>query len=307
MKTLWTDAPDALDQLGVLYRDKLISDQTRDDLDHFIRHGYLIRRNAIQPALIDAFVRDIRTHHLTPGMFVTTDHRSGSSKLKLSGTTPETFESLFDLYVNLESARRVCFHPSIVGFLATVFRTRPVAMQQLLFQRSNGHLVHQDTSVVAVEDPLLLVASWIALEDVVEGAGELAFYGGSHRLPHYLFKDGTKRFDGQVDDGARYAQELDQACRDAGYPYERFMAKKGDVLFWTADLVHRSHPRVLPDTTSRLSCVTHYYPATTEPFWFRYYKGHKTIVPYDSFAGYVSMYYPLDQSVMGMIPPVLQQ
>jgi phytanoyl-CoA hydroxylase len=118
---------------------------------------------------------------------------------------------------------------------------------------------------------MLLTASWIALEDVQECSGELAFYDRSHRLPHYLFKNGTKRMNFTADDQELYNTELEEACRRNGMDYQRFLAKKGDVFFWTADLVHRSHPRTLPDGTSRLSCVTHYHPTTTTPFWVRHH------------------------------------
>ncbi len=172
-----------------------------------------------------------------------------------------------------------------------VFEARPISFQQLLFQRSNQHQVHQDTSVVAVEDPLLLVATWIALEVVAEGSGELAYYDRSHRLPHYLFKNGTKRFNAMEDDYAACARALDKMCQDRGLAYERFMAKTGDVLFWAADLVHRSHPRTLPDETSRLSCVTHYCPSMTMPYWFRFYPDHRQSESYDLVAGFASAHY----------------
>ncbi len=178
-----------------------------------------------------------------------------------------------------------------------------VAIQQLLFQRSNGHLVHQDTSVVAVEDPLLMTASWIALEDVVEGSGELAFYDGSHKLPHYLFKNGTKRMDFAVDSGQDYTDALEKACREADMPYERFLARKGDVFLWAADLVHRSHPRQLPDGTSRLSCVTHYHPATTQPFWFRFHPERTALRSHNDLAAYTSSHYPLGGDATGMVTP----
>ncbi len=110
---------------------------------------------------------------------------------------------------------------------------------------------------------MFLAASWIALEDVTEGSGELAYFDRSHKLPHYLFKDGTKRVDFKVDDYVACARMLEDMCKSRGLAYERLLAKKGDVFFWAADLVHRSHPRTLPDDTSRLSCVTHYCPSTT--------------------------------------------
>ncbi|HVY15444.1 MAG TPA: phytanoyl-CoA dioxygenase family protein [Rhodopila sp.] len=303
MEPLWTDRPDATARLEALYKGRKIRKAERDDLAHFIEHGWIIWRNAIEPELIDAFVRDIRGYHEHPEKFVTTNHRQGQSKLKLSGSTPDRFESLFDLYVNLPSALAVCLHSRIVRFLTLVFESKPVAMQQLLFQRSNMHAVHQDTSVVAVQEILQLAASWIALEDVVEGSGELAFFDRSHKLPHYLFKNGTKRINWIEDDHAVYAKALEDACRKAGYEYQRFLAKKGDVLIWSADLVHLSHPRRLPEDTSRLSCVTHYHPETTYPFWFHYHKDHHTILPYEDRAFYVSMHYLLNEAGSGMLRP----
>jgi phytanoyl-CoA hydroxylase len=303
MKVLWTDSPYAMQRVEGLYQAREIDDQERADLTHFINHGWLIWPAAIPSDLVDRFAADIRSHHEHTGKFVTTDHRNNNPNLKLSGSTPDRYESLFDLYVNLPSARDVCFHPRISRFLSLVFGTRPVANQQLLFQRSNGHRVHQDTSVVAVEDPMLLAATWIALEDVQEGSGELAFYDRSHRLPHYLFKDGTKRMTFGVDDQAVYNDDLHAACQKAGMDYQRFLAKKGDVFFWTADLVHRSHDRVLPAETSRLSCVTHYHPETTVPFWFRFHPDRQHIQPHGDQGAYVSVHYKLGNSQNGMITP----
>jgi phytanoyl-CoA hydroxylase len=303
MKQLWTDAPGADEHLDGLYKRRKIRKSERDDLAHFIDHGWLVWRNAIDPELIDALVHDIASHHEHPGKFMTTNHRNGSAKLVLSGATPNRFESLFDLYVNLASARAVSMHPRIARFLSLVFEAKPVIFQQLLFQRSNGHRVHQDTSVVAVEDPLLLAATWVALQDVVEGSGELAFYDRSHRLPHYLFTDGTKRMNFSVDDQDIYAKDLDTACQQLGMTYDRFMAKKGDVFIWAADLVHASHKRTLPDDTNRLSCVTHYHPDTTIPFWFRFHPDHGTKLPIDDLGYYVSSHYPLDQAGAGLIAP----
>ena len=303
LPTLWTDRPDAMAGLADRFGARKIKDEDYDDLAHFIDHGWLIWRNAIEPDLIDALVKDVRGHHRHPGKFLTTDHRSKLSKLKLSGDQPDAYESLFDLYVNLESSRRICLHPRIVRFLSLAFDSAPVAFQQLLFQRSNGHDVHQDTSVVAVEEPCLLVATWIALEDVVEGAGELAFYDRSHKLPHILFKDGSKRINFGSDDSKAYARELEQACVQRGLAYERFMAKKGDVLFWTADLAHRSHQRTLPDGTSRLSCVTHYCPDTTTPFWFRHHEDKRHFADYGADAKLASMQYRLKDRKKGLIAP----
>ncbi len=304
MRVLWTDTPYAMQRVAGLYEAGDINDDERNDLAHFIEHGWLLWPAAITPDLIDRFAADIRGHHAHPGKFLTTDHRANKTGLKLSGSNPDHFESLFDLYVNLQSSRDVCLHPRISRFLSLVFDTKPVACQQLLFQISNGHRVHQDTSVVAVEDPMLLAATWIALEDVREGSGELAFYDRSHRLPHYLFKDGTKRTNFAEDDQTLYQAEMEAACEREGMAYDRFVAKKGDVFFWTADLVHRSHPGTLPEGTSRLSCVTHYHPATTTPFWFRHHQNRTKAIDLGDRGAYVSLHYTLSEQKNGMLVPV---
>lgn len=295
LRTLWTDTPDAMDQLDGMSAEGLIRASMRDALAHFIEHGWLILPGAIEPELIDRFADDIHSVRRLPGKFVRTDHRNGGKSLQVTGKTPDHFESLLDLYVNLEASRRVRMHPCITQFLIAVFRARPLAFQQLLFQRSNGHLFHQDTAYMAVEEPLFLAATWIALEDVVEGSGELAYYyDASHKLPHILFKGGTKRFDFSIDDQHEYAKQLDDMCHERNFDYQRFMAKKGDVFFWAADLVHRSHPRVLPEETSRLSCVTHYCPATVHPFWFRFHPDNRGIEPDAGGSGaFASSFYKL--------------
>ena len=289
--TLWTDAPDAPAQLRRRLDEGQVPAAAAADLAHLIAHGWVLWPGAIEPALIDRLVADVRGHHRHPGIFVTTDHRNDTSVLRLSGTAPDAFESLFDLYVNSAAARDLALHPRIARFLALVFQARPIAFQQLLFQRSNGHQVHQDTAFVAVEEPMLLTATWIALEDVVEGSGELGWYDRSHTLAPHVFADGSRRF-GAGDDGAAYAAGLDAACRAQGFAYRTLLAKKGDVFFWTADLVHRSHPRRLAAETSRLSCVTHYCPSTTVPFWFRFHPDHRGLQPH-GIGAFASAYYRL--------------
>ena len=76
-------------------------------------------------------------------------------------------------------------------------------------------------------------------------------------------------------------------------PSRRLLAKKGDVYFWTADLAHRSHPLVLRPNTPRLSCVTHYCPSTTVPFWFRFHPDKRQIESHDMVSGFASVHYRL--------------
>ncbi|MEM7201934.1 MAG: LON peptidase substrate-binding domain-containing protein [Planctomycetota bacterium] len=272
------------------------------DLRFFAAEGYVVWEGLLAPEDVDALVADVRRIGEHPGCFLTTDHRNGRG-FRYSGGDFDTFESIFDTYVNFESARRLSFHPKVLRFLELLFDAPPVAFQQLLFQRSNGHPLHQDTAYVCVQEPLMLAATWIALEDVVAGRGELTYYARSHRIPHQFFKDGSKRFNPEFDDEAARRQNLVDQCLAAGCEKRDFIAKKGDVFVWSADLVHGSNPRTLPEAETRLSCVTHYCPKTSSPLWFYLYPEHQGLQAYGDRAWIASSHYRLPTEGDGMARP----
>jgi ectoine hydroxylase-related dioxygenase (phytanoyl-CoA dioxygenase family) len=63
-------------------------------------------------------------------------------------------------------SRHVCMHPRIVRFLSLAFQAKVLAFQQLLFPVTNGHQCHQDMAYVVVDTPALLVATWVAQQDI---------------------------------------------------------------------------------------------------------------------------------------------
>ncbi len=110
------------------------------------------------------------------------------------------------------------------------------------------------------------VASWIALEDIRPDTGELFYYPRSQRLDDFIFpKSGGKALlPGDVV-GRGYSTSLEEACLAAGLSKATFVPKKGDVLFWAADLVHGGSPRLT--ATTRRSFVNHYCPkSATVPY-----------------------------------------
>jgi hypothetical protein len=286
----WLAGADA--RLSRAVRSGALSQTEVDRIVHLTEKGFVIFPQAIEADRIDALLGDVRRIGRHPGCFVTTDHRHGRRQRYSDGGF-DTYESIFDTYVPFESARQVCFHPMLTRFLRSIFDTAAVAHQQLLFQRSNQHPLHQDTSVVCLEKPLWMVASWIALEDVVPGRGELTYYEGSHAIPHIFFSDGTKRLNAKTDDEKAVQRALLEHCQRLKLPKRNFIAKKGDVFVWAADLVHGSNPRTRPEEETRMSLVTHYHPENTDPFWFRFYPDNRGTVRYDDDALYQSMYYAL--------------
>lgn len=292
MKELWPLQDGALERIERAVGDGSMTAAEAEGLRHFREHGYIVWEGLIDSAEIDQLVSDIAAIREHPGRYLLTDHRR-SRPFRASGPDFDHYENILDTYVNMESARNVCFHPTILRFLELLFDERPVATQQLLFQRSNIHPLHQDTAFVCMREPMLMVATWIALEDVVPGRGELTYYDGSHRVPHYRFADGSKRFQPELDDEDTAREHILRHCDELGCVKRDFIAKKGDVFLWAADLLHGSNPRTRSPEETRMSAVTHYCPESTEPLYFIRLPQHRVRVPYGERALIASSHYRL--------------
>ena len=179
-----------------------------------------------------------------------------------------------------------------VRFLAILFEGPPLLFQTLGFEYGSQQGIHQDTAYVVVDSPLAMVGVWIALEDVVEGSGELQYYDGSHRLPEYQFGGKFKHWDATRDGQephAEWSSLLHQNAQAMNLPLLTFRPRKGSVLFWHADLAHGGSPITKPGTTRR-SLVGHYCPAAATPYWFQFFPQYAVKTPYrNSF--YCSQYY----------------
>lgn len=165
---------------------------------------------------------------------------------------------------------KALFSKKIERFLKLLFEDAPLLFQPLSFEYGSQQGIHQDTAYVVVDSPMELAASWIALEDVVEGGGELQFHDGSHRLPEYKFSGEFKHFNGQQYDASEHQEWVDalhQGSRLRELALKKFLLKLGNALIWRADLAHGGSPIVKPATTRR-SLVGHYCPSPRSPLYF---------------------------------------
>src|SRR5262249_38466348 len=199
----------------------------------------------------------------------------------------DSLVKLVDVYEYLETARRVIFAPAIQRFLELIFDRPPLPHQGLSFSRGSKQPMHQDTAFVRVSSPMELVASWIALEDVTPGSGELQYYEGSHSFPEFLF-DGRYKWQppGNPELGAYY-EHLSRCAEERQLSPSRFLARKGDVLIWSADLAHGGS--AYTDTSrTRRSLVTHYSPCDCYPMYFHYAE-HSGKLPWGARSQYCYM------------------
>src|SRR5262249_15376852 len=95
---------------------------------------------------------------------------------------------LLDFYRFSATARKAIAAPKVLAFLTAIFGSKPKAFQSLTFWKGSEQSIHKDTAYVRIGgEPMHLAATWLALEDVQKGTGELEYYIGSHRDPDFLF------------------------------------------------------------------------------------------------------------------------
>jgi Phytanoyl-CoA dioxygenase (PhyH) len=269
---LWIDRPDWIDRLAEKVRAGEISDALSVGIFKFCRDGYYVIPGAVSETLVASLNEELDQAWKSPppGLLVETFEPDGVMKY----VTPDQAyrdgrTKLLDFYAHSALARKAIAAPRVIEFLSAIFDDKPKAFQGLYFQRGSPQAIHKDTAYVKVDtNPLALAATWLALEDVSPGTGELEYYIGSHRAPEFLFGGYSKWMEGFADEHDAFLQSLHDDARTLGHVKGSFLAKKGDVLVWHADLAHGDSRVTQPDRTRR-SLVTHFTAAEEEPFYRR--------------------------------------
>ena len=295
---LWTDRIDTDSIIQRRARAGQLRAAEIEHLKHWVEHGFVILPAAVPADVCEAIKSDLsrafergdeRLRVLAPGQQVGQPLRPG---------TPEARMRVNDIYVYYDSGRHALFAEPILRFLRLIFSGDPILLQSLTFDKGSQQGIHQDTAYVVIDPPLALAASWIALEDVKPGSGELVYYPGSHRLDDFLFSGKYKCWHPERDGAEQheqYAHELPRRCEAAGLVLGRLLINKGDVLIWSGNLAHGGG-EVKDDRLSRRSLVGHYCPDWAVPRYFDQFPDHSVLRSYAG-AKFASMHYDVTTAV----------
>jgi phytanoyl-CoA hydroxylase len=275
---LWIDNANALDLIAGKYEIGQIDRRDASLLTSYVKDGYVKLSAAVPPIIVDRAEEALENaysgkmenllfecHALSPG------HCPWAVGVK------DKPAKALDLHWWSEEIRNIIFCDAAAHFLQLIFERPPLVSQTLTFYRGSAQPLHQDSAYVAYTLPMQFTASWIALEDVAAGAGELEYLVGSHKgLPEYVYPGGYKstsestRFGAEetaVSESVRtHERQIPLEGQRRALRRETFLAKRGDVLFWHADLAHGGSPISL--NRSRKSVVTHYCPREVAPLYF---------------------------------------
>jgi hypothetical protein len=292
---LWVDQPNAWDLIAGRLEIGAITGPQATLLRQWLIDGYVILPGAIPARLVDAAAADL--DRAFRGGFETMLFESplAPGPVAWQQAFADVPSKALDLHHFSLPVRNLIFHGMLAEFLQLIFESKAFASQTLGFLRGSAQDGHQDSAYVPYTLPRQFAASWIALEDVKAGAGELFYYPGSHRFPDFLYggqfksvselaRAGGEKLDAQVD---QHVRELASRAKSMGMKKKTFIAKKGDVLIWHADLVHGGCP--ISQDATRKSVVTHYCPRRLSPLF-----SEQTALTVQEHEGhrFTSSYYP---------------
>jgi hypothetical protein len=170
-------------------------------------------------------------------------------------------ERIVDAFKRSEAVRGALTDQGLTRLLEFLLGREVSLFQSINFFEGSEQRAHSDSFHMTTEPIGYLIAIWVALEDVAPDAGPVFYYPGSHRLPYVMSED----LDGErsrlfLAEGKqeRYEDRIDQEVAEAGLAPVDFLARKGDVLVWHANLLHGGRPIERAGTTRR-SLVAHYF------------------------------------------------
>lgn len=241
----WLDRPDAADMLekhpDFLAMEPALQAQVRQ----FLRDGYLILKGFYSKPDTDALNAEV-------------DRLLGSGETGFNYTG----RKIFNLHEQSNLADAYFFRqPEILRLLSFLLGKQVIPFQSLNFVQGSEQRAHSDSIHMTTEPPGYLIATWTALEDCTEACGPLFYYPGSHRLPYVMTTDydsGNTRFTIGNTSNRRYEDKIAELIAAHKLEKKLFLARRGDVLIWHANLLHGGEPIRTPGATRR-SMVCHYY------------------------------------------------
>jgi hypothetical protein len=239
----WLDRGSSRELVGGQPAFQLFDPDIQTGLMEWSEKGMLLWKHFMEEGTVEAVNREIQRLIERKKLRATHDHKLLSAHR----------HSLL-----IEAIEREERLTSLLGF---ILGKKVIPFQTINFLRGSEQKAHSDSIHMTTYPLGYLIAVWIALEDVNEANGPLFYYPGSQKMPYLLnsdFNEGATKFRLGKHDYRDYESALRERVEREGYEKKFFLANKGDLLVWHANLVHGGSP-VLDPSLTRKSMVIHYF------------------------------------------------
>ena len=159
-----------------------------------------------------------------------------------------------------EDVRAIAANSEVLNLLNKLYGRAAFPFQTLNFPVGTQQGVHSDSVHFSSQPERFMCGVWVAMEDVHEDAGPLFYYPGSNIWPIVTNAMIGRRGYGSELESAQdpFALAWQAMCEAHGVEEQAFLARKGQALIWTANLLHGGSRQTDPALT-RWSQVTHYF------------------------------------------------
>jgi ectoine hydroxylase-related dioxygenase (phytanoyl-CoA dioxygenase family) len=240
----WFDRPDAERHIDKLIENRHVTTTEAQLLRDFIRDGFMVIENAVDPSLIAAVNAEI-DHAIAKGW---------------NGYTYGSSQRIELLHLSYPNIKRLWLDPAHRRWANLLFGTVARPCQTLTYVFGSQQAEHQDTIHLTTFPPGYMCGAWIALQDVVPHSGELVYYPGSHRERRiYLSELGVGKTL-TPPDWQPFEDKALPAWREiaARYPRQIYRPRAGTIAIWHENLLHGGSERD-DRRLERRSVVVHSY------------------------------------------------
>jgi len=252
---MWLDKKNCNEIINERGRLGYINKNEEIECDFFSKNGFYVYKNLISCEDVDraweGFMRVWKVE----------------KKLKLTQEMPKKLDPAWgrvgNIHNHVPEMNDLLHHPKIVEKLTLLMGREAVPFQTIPSFFGSEQPEHSDAIHMSTFPLGFLGAAWIALEDVNEDCGPLAFYPGTHKYPYYMSEAVGIGVNEHKEKGRevyinKYESFMQKLIKDKGLKPHYFTAKKGDVLVWHHNLIHAGSKVKDPNST-RKSLVCHYF------------------------------------------------
>ena len=247
----------------LLHKDAL----TKEQKEFWIENGYLIFKEFYPDRVVDkfnAYLDDLwATRKENPDLPFVVDayeHSKRQKRIRLTDAPDDVRQNhykLYDLYMENEFVRNIALEKKLEQVLSELFNDLPVIINSINFDWGSGQDLHFDSWYMMPPKKNMLLATWVALEDVHPDSGALKYVPGSHKIPEFIFpKSGTSV--ASYHEMGMAKEYVREQMEKLNLKEQIFTGKKGDLFIWHSQLLHGGS-EIKDPTKTRKSFVTHYW------------------------------------------------
>ena len=189
---LWLDQPDAHERIEERLGRGLVTAEEAGLLHGFVDDGYIKFRIAVDEQFSRRFDDEVsRIWEERPKDLAVSLFDGPTAFSDYDGRVRNVGYRIPDLHSHSDHALDLYLHPTMFRMVELIYDQPAISFQSLYFEYGSQQALHRDPMYVVTDPASHLLASWVALEDIVPESGPLAYVPKSHHLPWFEFEPDT--------------------------------------------------------------------------------------------------------------------